>query len=267
MNVNEASRTQRLVWIPDDFVSDVVFKGDFVGHPFRGNQWADSSGASTMGASGDQDPSVSANGLQIVSDRTTRTIAETINDKTSNLASDGDARVETFIGSEDSFDKETSKLLQRELDDLSKSVFGVHPQTGMVQRDIGFDMVEGAFWEAHDDDTDLIILRDKSDRIAGAVSFEHEGSTFNELPYGDFLEMGHLGTTGLVDGAGSTLFGKVIKHAATVDSGIWLSPLNNKAAEYWSFMGFESRVHGDTGERVLVMSPESVAKINKELDS
>lgn len=241
-------------------------KGDFVGHPFRGNQWSNASGALTTSASGDKDSSVSANGLQIVSDRIARTIAETINDKTSNLASDGDARAETFIGSDDSYDKETSKLLQRELDDLSKSVFGVHPQTGMVQRDIGFDMVEGAFWEAYDDDTDLIILRDKSDRIAGAVSFEHEAGNSEEDFNGDLIEMGHLGTTGLVDGAGSTLFGMVIKHAATINSGIWLSPLNNKAAEYWSHMGFESSTHGETGEGIMIMSPESVAKINEELD-
>jgi hypothetical protein len=33
------------------FDPTVVTKGDFVGHPFRGNQWSDASGASTGGAS------------------------------------------------------------------------------------------------------------------------------------------------------------------------------------------------------------------------
>lgn len=49
MNINEASRARRMVWSADDFLPTQVIKGDYVGHPFRGNQWSDASGASTTG--------------------------------------------------------------------------------------------------------------------------------------------------------------------------------------------------------------------------
>jgi hypothetical protein len=38
-----------MVWSADDFLPTQVIKGDYVGHPFRGNQWSDASGASTTG--------------------------------------------------------------------------------------------------------------------------------------------------------------------------------------------------------------------------
>lgn len=51
MNVNEASRARRMVWSADDFMPTQVTKGDYQGHPFRGNQWSNASGSST-GATG-----------------------------------------------------------------------------------------------------------------------------------------------------------------------------------------------------------------------
>ena len=56
MNVNEASRARRMVWSADDFMPTQVVKGDFVGHPFRGNQWSDSSGASRGAGSSGESP-------------------------------------------------------------------------------------------------------------------------------------------------------------------------------------------------------------------
>lgn len=40
-------------WLEFDRTDVTVFKGDYVGHPFRGNQWSDSGGASTGGAGGE----------------------------------------------------------------------------------------------------------------------------------------------------------------------------------------------------------------------
>ncbi len=56
MKVNDASQSQRMVWTPDNFVLSEVSKGDFVGHPFRGNQWTDSSGISTTSGRITQQP-------------------------------------------------------------------------------------------------------------------------------------------------------------------------------------------------------------------
>jgi hypothetical protein len=45
-----------MVWSADDFMPTQVVKGDFDGHPFRGNQWSDSSGASTAGGPSGESP-------------------------------------------------------------------------------------------------------------------------------------------------------------------------------------------------------------------
>jgi len=52
MKIKEAAQSRRMVWTADDLLVLKVEKGDYVGHPFRGNQWTDASGASRSGASG-----------------------------------------------------------------------------------------------------------------------------------------------------------------------------------------------------------------------
>ena len=241
MNVNEASRTQRLVWIPDDFVSDVVFKGDFVGHPFRGNQWADSSGASTIGASEASDVNSERN-IKL------RTIADDVNDKMDVLLASGARVVQFFRG--DGIENVDRAVYNQQIQET--------PLKGQSETFInGSAMLE----EAINDDGKIVVIETKDGTLSGAISMSGQPDDAETEPaiWFNLVEIGGVppestwtlmksaGSTMKVDGIGSALFASAINVAAESGSGLYLVPLDEPAMLFWESKGFATVNRPPTG--------------------
>lgn len=152
-------------------------------------------------------------------------IASKINDKTDTLTHKDGAEL---ISLEDSYQKD---MALSSLSDLEDSL--------SVTDDRGFNMTEKAI-KSTDTQSRTNLLVDADGNIAGAVNYTRKPAY--DLGDGEFpgkvIEMKYLGTTGIVDGAGSSLFGQVLRYASSRDSGIMLTPLDTDAFSFWKKMGF-----------------------------
>ena len=152
-------------------------------------------------------------------------IASKINDKTDTLTEKESAEL---ISLEDSYQKD---MALSSLSDLEDSL--------SVTDDRGFNMTEKAI-KSTDTQSRTNLLIDADGNIAGAVNYTRKPAY--DLGDGEFpgkvIEMKYLGTTGIVDGAGSSLFGQVLRYASSRDSGIMLTPLDTDAFSFWKKMGF-----------------------------
>jgi hypothetical protein len=208
-----------------------LIKGDYVGHPFRGNQWADSSGASTVGG---ETSSASP------SDQTLRTVAEDINSKLDVLLANGARFVQFFSGEGVDRSNYDAYLPQLPLISLNE------PQAQLRANGVG--MVE----EAINDDGKIVVIEDKDGVISGAISMgaepdsaETEAAIQNNLveiggvpPDSTWTLMKVAGSTMKVDGIGSALFASAINVAAESGSGLYLVPLDENAKDFWESKGF-----------------------------
>ena len=130
-----------------------------------------------------------------------------------------------------------------------------------------------------DEATDKIAIINSEGAVAGAASARVENIDVVIVPrdrgwdtpdkvgsLNDVLHMTYLGTTGIEDGVGSTLFGSMLTRAAKQNRPIVLEPLDSKARAFWHRMGFrdEITVDGVTysgGGDTMLMSAETVAAI------
>lgn len=152
-------------------------------------------------------------------------IASKINDKTDTLTNEDGAEL---ISLEDGYQKD---MALSSLSDLEDSL--------SVTDDRGFNMTQKAI-KSTDTQSRTNLLVDADGNIAGAVNYTRKPAY--DLGDGEFpgkvIEMRYLGTTGTVDGAGSSLFGSVLRYAASRNSGIMLTPLDTDAFSFWKKMGF-----------------------------
>jgi hypothetical protein len=122
-----------------------------------------------------------------------------------------------------------------------------------AEGDPGWDMTDAAV-ESWSKSTVTTTLTNQDGHIAGAVNFTRDPNRALGVPE-PVIEMRFLGTTGIVDGAGSTLFGSVIRYAAKNGGGLALQPLDSEALMYWQNMGFQDAGSG------LYMSSNTVKAI------
>lgn len=101
-----------------------------------------------------------------------------------------------------------------------------------------------------------VLLTDKGN-VAGAMAVSLEGNSNGE----DIVEIHYLGTTGIVDGAGSMLYGQAINYAYKNKMGLQLYPLK-EAVSFWKDMGFEYDV---SDSDYLQIPADKVEAIWKEL--
>jgi hypothetical protein len=112
-----------------------------------------------------------------------------------------------------------------------------------------------------DGDSYISVLTTSEGNTAGAMAVGMEEDLESEEGY--IAEMHYLGTTGIVDGAGSMLYGQAINYAYKNKTGLRLLPLND-AVPFWESMGFKKNVYLNE-EFYLEMSPQEVEAIWKEL--
>ena len=74
----------------------------------------------------------------------------------------------------------------------------------------------------------------------------------------------YVGTTGMVDGAGSQAAGAAIKHAAANKAGLLLEPSSPGAEAFWTKVGMKWDPN-DTGAPLMGMTPKQVQAAAKEL--
>jgi len=203
-----------------------------------------------------------------------RAIADIINAKTDALTVDG--FIESFADLNEQFEG-GGEFLQEATDSVD----------GLIKRgapiDDGIKLTRQAL-NAVDDDyaEDVFVALDGNGDIAGAVSYSiespfatdasYKGDDFEgaEIDMPEMVHMQYLGTTGIIDGAGSALFGQVVRTAAREKKAIYLEPLNKKARSFWEAMGFVGEIKiGNTlasMEGELVLSADAVAELARLLN-
>ena len=114
-----------------------------------------------------------------------------------------------------------------------------------------------------DGDSYISVLKTANGDVAGAIAVSIEG---RDTPMGAITELNYLGTTGIVDGAGSMLYGQAINYAYTNKTGLQLLPLAD-AIPFWENMGFKkvALIPNQVNTGYLEMSFEEVEAIWKEL--
>jgi hypothetical protein len=213
-----------------DRLADDVLKGDFVGHPFRGNQWSDSTGASTTGGE-----TLSAS----PSDQSLRTIAEDINSKLDVLMDSGARFVQFFSG--DGIERQDRDVYNSQL----LSVPFEPPKARLIADGVAM------LGEAVNDDGKIVVIEDKDGVVSGAISMSeqphdasHPAVEYNLVKIGGvpadstWTLMKSAGSTMAVDGIGSALFASAINVAAEAGSGLYLVPLDKNAKLFWESKGF-----------------------------
>jgi hypothetical protein len=108
------------------------------------------------------------------------------------------------------------------------------------------------------------LLRTSKGDVAGVMALAMEEDLSTEEGY--VTELYYLGTTGIVDGAGSMLYGQAINYAYENKTGLQLTPLKD-AIPFWESMGFKkvTPVPNQVSSDYLEMSFEEVQAIWKEL--
>lgn len=74
------------------------------------------------------------------------------------------------------------------------------------------------------------------------------------------------GSTGQLDGIGSTLFGQAVLNASRQGSGLYLTPLNQTALEFWEKIGFKTVDAGQEFTKYQYLDAGSVKAIADNLD-
>jgi len=112
-------------------------------------------------------------------------------------------------------------------------------------------------------DSYISVLTTSEGDTAGAMAVSIEG---RNTKLGAITELQFLGTTGIVDGAGSMLYGQAINYAYKNKTGMQLTPLSD-AIPFWESMGFKRvpPVANQTQSSYWEMSFEEVEAIWKEL--
>ena len=187
-------------------------------------------------------------------------IAEKISQKTASLKEQG-------VTQEFLTDKKRKADLFVNLENVAISAVEsdkkLYPESDVDLSDIlyteGFLMTSRAMdWE--NDNPELafksVLLTDKGN-VAGAMAVSFESNSNGE----PIVEMHYLGTTGIVDGAGSMLYGQAINYAYENKMGLQLYPLD-KAVPFWISMGFER----DTSDSNYLQIPaDKIESLWKEL--
>jgi len=248
------------------FLPWVMLKGDFVGHPFRGNQWSDASGAaaSTTGASSaPPDPD------RLITDRQARTIAAGLMDKMDIVAAAGAV---IKIGEPT---REVRAVYNDQLETKASSAQLRTRQQTLVLN--GINTTE----EALNDEGTIVVITDRDNQIVGAMSMDEEPEKASILfssknswhplsdvvqPKQKFMQMKMAGSTGQLDGVGSTLFGQAVLHASRQGSGLYLTPLNQTAIEFWESVGFKTEAAGQEFTTYQYLDAGSVKAIADNLD-
>jgi len=301
------------------FEPSVLIKGDYLGHPFRGNQWVDASGVSTKpaGTASDhqggfaagkkyerqrgpfradpisQEPlrdvssptgeydarSAGDMGRQyetsskpkdesrILSDQKARGIAADLMNKMDIVAV---ANATIKIGSPS---RESRAVYNDQLDSLAEAEL----KTRTSQR-----LLDGILstQEALNDEGTIVVITDEKDRVAGALSLDgkptdssafSEKSSFHPMsevvkPNEKYIQMRSAGSLGRIDGVGSTLFGQAVLAASREKAGLYLTPLNKSAQEFWESVGFKTVDAGPEFTRYQYLDAGSVKAIADNLD-
>ena len=101
----------------------------------------------------------------------------------------------------------------------------------------------------------VIIAYDKNGAIAGAISFnriDFKGRT-------PLLFINHLGSTGIIDGTGSSLTRRVIKLAASEKREMQLFALDSNATKFWEKMGFDDEMYSGMSMGMTLENVQSEA--------
>ena len=250
------------------FAPTVLIKGDYVGHPFRGNQWSDSSGVSTQTGQGSVSDLTSSDPDRVITDKQARGIAADLMDKMDIVA---DAGAVIKIGEPTS---EARAVYNDQLETKSLSEQERPQQRTLVLN--GINATEAAL----NDEGTIVVITDRDNQIVGALSMQEKpvfGSSFSELsafhamsevvqPSDKYIHMYAAGSTGRLDGVGSTLFGQAVLNASRQGSGLYLTPLNQTAIEFWEKIGFKTVDAGQEFTKYQYLDAGSVKAIADNLD-
>lgn len=173
-------------------------------------------------------------------------VTSKINEKTSALKSSG-AKV-SHLNSESkiSANKAELRALAERLGDADE----------VIKSNDGFKMTEAALnyntnLFTDEDGVHAVTLHDADGNLAGAAVI-----TVEEVEGLQYAELHYLGTTGVVDGAGSYLYGDALQFAAERDLGISLTALNQEAQNFWQGMGFKANPGSQVGDYLYLEDSE-----------
>jgi hypothetical protein len=240
-------------------------KGDYVGHPFRGNQWATSTGASRGATGSDVDDFE----LEFNENSTLEDLGvETIDDETATkIGKELRARLDAFKSAGGTI----SQILQtdQELNEAERSVAaqtdGLDLSDTTKEHVKGIQMTKNAindFGGEWMNFTAVKVAKTQGGEVAGAVSYIARPTMplgFEELDSGGRISMEVMGSMQNVRGAGTAMFVEVLRHAESYDAGLGLIPLDEQAMDFWLNLGFSDAIEGS-----LSMTADSVKKILKE---
>lgn len=196
-------------------------------------------------------------------DSKTKFVSDKIKEKTTALESQG-AKITSLQNQDElieAFDS-LERLAEQRLNDpaLGMNVYeAMEMDSGFTMTREALDHVEADFL-GNPDEVRTIAVFDASGEIAGATSLTMgvvDGDT------NSILNLNYLGTTGMVDGAGSALFGEAISFANEMNTGIQLHALDSEAYNFWVSMGF-AHESGSTvfkPNEYLTMDSDTVANI------
>ena len=245
------------------FLPWVMLKGDFVGHPFRGNQWTDGAGVSRVGAS-----SVPTDPARGMTNRQVLTVAANLMDKMDIVAAAG-AVIKIGEPSREAREVYNAQLEQKQLAETDRPVQRLPIINGILTTE-----------QALNDEGTVVVITDANDQILGALSMQKVPTTFTPLdeakdyhpmmevaqPNQKYILMDAMGSTGRQDGVGSTLFGQAVLNAARKGAGLYLTPLNKTAEQYWSSIGFETVDEGQEFLKYQYLDPDTVKSIADNID-
>lgn len=242
------------------FAPTVLIKGDYVGHPFRGNQWTDASGASRGSASaGDADLDEASTleelGLETISDSQAAKIGENLRRRNAAFIAAGGTISAPFEDQDDAIEADDSRNEQAgEMDE------DADPDSEQIK---GMRMTATAIGEFEEDGYIAVRAAKSSDgEIAGAVAYTREPVMplgVDPVESGGRIIMEAMGSMNTVRGAGTAMFMEVLRHAARTNSGITLEALDEDAYKFWRGVGFDDPI----GEGVLGLTADSVKKLLK----
>lgn len=244
------------------FAPTVLIKGDYVGHPFRGNQWTDASGAPRAGArsSDDEDDAL----LEAAGQTLEEMGVETLNDEAAARIG-GQLRDRTAAfrdaGGKISVPLENAKQAEAADNSIQRQRAKTPPATEEMMT--GRQMAQMAIAEFEEDGYLTVRVAKSADgEVAGAVSYSEmpvDPLGAEPVESGGRIIMETMGSMNTVRGAGTAMFLTVLRHAARTNSGITLQPLDEQAAKFWLSVGFEDSL----GESVMAMTAETVQKLVK----
>jgi hypothetical protein len=191
-------------------------------------------------------------------------VTNKINEKTTALESQG-AKI-TSLQNQDELIEAFDSLEQLAEQTLNDPELGMNVHEAM-EMDSGFTMTREALdhveaeFLGNPDEVRTIALFDAGGTIAGATSLTMGSNDNGEVA----LNLNYLGTTGMVDGAGSALFGEAISFANEQGVSIQLHALDSEAYNFWVSMGF-AHESGSTvfmPNEYLTMDSDTVANIAK----